>query len=170
MHQERAANRVLNNIGDVLWSMGRKADARSHQLRCLERARELNDVLEIGIAAAELARYALASGNAEEAAVLARESQQAATKSGDSLHLAYALALEGSAAEQLGRHLSADRKFRTAMRLLLDRNAAGKLAEVCTIYAETLRARGQHDRAFALMRLAAERDFSRLPVMLRTRK
>ena len=93
-----------------------------------------------------------------------------ATKSGDSLHLAYALALEGSAAEQLGRHLSADRKFRTAMRLLLDRNAAGKLAEVCTIYAETLRARGQHDRAFALMRLAAERDFSRLPVMLRTRK
>jgi tetratricopeptide (TPR) repeat protein len=170
IHQERSANRVLNNIGDVLWSMGRRAEARSHQLRCLERARELNDVLEVGIAAAELARYALAGGNPQEAATLARESQQAASKSGDHLHLAYALALEGSAAEQLGHRLTADRKFREAMRLLLERHAAGKLGEVCSMYAETLRARGQHDRAFALMRLAAERDFTKLPALLRIRK
>jgi transcriptional regulator with XRE-family HTH domain len=170
INQERFANRVLNNLGDVLWTMGRKSEARKNQARCVERARELNDVFEVGVAGAELARYALEDGNFQAAIVLARESQPAARAATDHLHLAYALGIEAAAAQRLGHPLIADRKFRTACELLLDRNATGKLAQVCAMYADALRGRGQHDRAFALMRLAAERDFSKLPAIIRTRK
>jgi hypothetical protein len=54
--------------------------------------------------------------------------------------------------------------------VLLKRQAGGKLAEVCAMYADVLRARGEGDRAFALMRIAAERDFSKLPAMINARK
>jgi hypothetical protein len=50
---------------------------------------------------------------------------------------------------------------------LAGRNAAGKLAEVCSMYADVLRQRGQVDRAFAFMRMAAERDFASLPRLIR---
>ena len=50
---------------------------------------------------------------------------------------------------------------------LADRNAAAELARVCTMYAEILRRRGEDDRAFAFMRMAAERDFRTLPALLR---
>jgi hypothetical protein len=36
------------------------------------------------------------------------------------------------------------------------------------MYAEVLRRRGEQDRAFAVMRMAAERDFDRLPALLKT--
>src|SRR2546421_6589222 len=170
IQQERTANRVLNNLGDVYWSMGRKAEARASQQQCLERARELHDQLEVGIAGGELARYLLAADKPRDAASLARESRQAASLAGDHLHEAYALSIEASAAEKLGHHLVADRKFRESVTMLLEREAGGKLAEVCAMYADALRARGQHDRAFALMRLAASRDFGRLPELIRARK
>jgi hypothetical protein len=51
--------------------------------------------------------------------------------------------------------------------MLVDREAAGKLGEVCTMYADVLRRRGERDRAYAVMRMAAERDFSNLPALLR---
>ena len=67
-----------------------------------------------------------------------------------------------------GNPVIADRRFRAATRMLLDRDAAGKLSEVCAMYAEVLRHRGEQDRAFAVMRMAAERDFSELSVLLKT--
>ena len=170
IQQERTANRVLNNLGDVYWSMGRKAEARASQQRCLTRARELHDQLEVGIAGGELARYLLEADKPADAASLARESRQAARVAGDHLHEAYALSIEAGGAEKLGHHTVADRKFREALMMLLERQAGGKLAEVCAMYADALRARGQHDRAFALMRLAASRDFGRLPELIRARK
>jgi tetratricopeptide (TPR) repeat protein len=168
--QERTANRVLNNLGDVYYAMGRKADAQRVQLRCLERARELKDDFEIGVAGGELARYLLEAGDTRQAQTLARESQVAAHRSGDHLHEAYAAAVEARAAEQLGYRTVADRKFRAALNVLLERQAAGKLAEVCAMYADILRSRGEGDRAFALMRIAAERDFSKLPALIKARK
>lgn len=164
--QQQVANRVLNNLGDVYYAAGRKSEARDLQQRCLLRARELHDDLTIGVAAGELARYALENGEADHALALAREGQKAAHRSGDHLHQAYAMGIEAQAADRLGRQALADRKFRTAMRMLVERNAAGKLAEVCAIYAEVLRARGQGDRAFAFMRMAAERDFVKLAARL----
>jgi len=98
----------------------------------------------------------------------AREAQLASERSGDHLHQALAAATEGAAAQRQGQGRVADRKFAFALRLLTDRNAAGKLAEVCAMYAEILRARGDDDRAFAFMRMAAERDFTRLRILLRT--
>jgi hypothetical protein len=35
------------------------------------------------------------------------------------------------------------------------------------MYADVLRGRGEDDRAFSFMRMAAERDFSKLPALLR---
>src|SRR5256714_842686 len=154
--------------GDVHYAAGRKREAAGLQRRCLQRARELHDDLEIGIAAGALARYALEDGRFSDTTVLARESQEAAARSGDHLHQAVATAVEGAAADRLGRRRVANQRFTQAMRILFDRAAAGELAEVCTMYADVLRLRGQDDRAFALMRMAAERDFRKLAPLLKT--
>jgi tetratricopeptide (TPR) repeat protein len=168
--QHRAANMVLNNLGDVHYAAGRKRQATGLQQRCLARAREMHDDFEVGVAAGELARYALEEGRAREATVLARESQEAAARSGDHLHQAISAAFEGTAAEQLGHPTVANRKFRAALQLLAERQAGEKLAEVCTMFAEVLRRRGDNDRAFGFLRVAAERDFRKLAALLKTGK
>jgi hypothetical protein len=98
---------------------------------------------------------------------LARESQQAAGRSGDHLHQSVAAAVEGAAADLLGRRQLANRRFSEALRMLADRNAGSELAEVCMMYADVLRRRDQDDRAFSFMRMAAERDFGKLSSLLR---
>src|SRR5438309_1296267 len=165
--EQRAANRVLNNLGDVHYAAGRRRQAAELQQRCLSRARELQEDCEVGVAAGTLARYDLESGKLDDALAHAREAQVSSERSGDHLHQALAAATEGAAAEQRGQGRVADRKFAFALRLLTDRNAAGKLSEVCTMYAEILRARGDDDRGFSLMRMAAERDFTKLRTFLR---
>jgi tetratricopeptide (TPR) repeat protein len=167
IRHQRTANRILNNIGDVHYAAGRKREATKLQRQCLEQARKLKDDFEIGVAAGELARYALEEGKANEAMVLARESQQAAARSGDHIHQAVASAVEGAAADRLGRQRVANRRFTAALQMLAERGAANELAAVCMIYADILRRRGEDDRAFSLMRMAAERDFSKLPALLR---
>ena len=167
IRQERMANLVLNNLGDVHYAAGRRKEARELQEQCLRRAEVLGDDFAIGVAGAELARYLLAGGDPSEALVLARKSKKAAKRSGDQLHRAYAAAVEAQAAEQLGRPATADRQFRAALSLLAGRSAAGKLAEVAAMYADVLRQRGQVDLAFAFMRMAADRDFSPLPRLIR---
>jgi len=167
IRHQRTANRILNNIGDVHYAAGRKRQASDLQRQCLEKARELKDDFEIGVAAGELARYALEEGKGNEAMVLARESQQAAQRSGDHIHQAVASAVEGAAADQLGRRRIANRRFSEALEMLADRMAAGELTGVCMMYANVLRRRGDHDRAFSFMRMAAERDFTKLRILLR---
>src|SRR5207245_2000777 len=166
--QERDANRILNNIGDVHYSAGRLEQARQYQKSCLVRGRDLGDDFVVGVAAAALARYDLEEEQPDDAMTHAREGRQASERSGDHLHLALAAAIEGVAAERRGHPIIANRQFTFALRLLTDRNAAGKLAEVCAMYAEILRARGDDDRAFAFMRMPAERHFTKLPILLRT--
>ena len=165
--EHRAANRVLNNLGDVHYAAGRKREATALQQRCLERAREIRDDFEVGVAAGALARYDLDDNRVDHALAHAREARQASGRSGDHLHLALAAALEGEAVERQGNASIADRHFAFALRLLKERNAAGKLAEVCAMYADILRSRGEDDRAFSFMRMAAERDFSKLGARLR---
>jgi hypothetical protein len=119
------------------------------------------------VAAGTLARYSLDNNKLDEAVAHAREAQLASARSGDHLHQALAAATEGEAAERRGQRAVANRQFAFALRLLNQRNAAGKLAEVCLIYADILRRRGADDRAFAFMRMAAERDFGKLALLLR---
>ena len=163
---DRTANRVLNNIGDVHFAAGRTREAIDMQFRCLQRARELRDDLEVGVSAGELARYALVQGDLHAVIQFARESQSAAERANDHLHLALALAFEGQALDRQGHRRQADRCFQRAVTMLIDRQASGKLAEVGAAYADVLRARGELDRAFALMRLMADRDFSKLPAAM----
>jgi tetratricopeptide (TPR) repeat protein len=169
IRHERTANRILNNIGDVHYAAGRKRKADQFQRQCLERARELKDDFEIGVAAGELARYALEEGRARDALVLAKESQQAAERSGDHIHQAVAIAVEGAAADRLGRRLVANRQFTEALQMLADRNATSELAGVCMMYADVLRGRGEDARAFSMMRMAAERDFGKLRTLFAAR-
>ncbi len=167
--QERDANRIWNNIGDVHYSAGRLAEAREVQQRCLERGRELSDDFVIGVAAGALARCDLDEMKLDDAIAHAREGQRASMRDGDHLHQALAIALEAQAAEQLGHRIVANRQFRLAFTLLAERNAFGKLAEVCAMYADVLRGRGQDDQAFSFMRMAAERDFGKLRTLLTAR-
>jgi HTH-type transcriptional regulator, quorum sensing regulator NprR len=165
--EHRTANRVLNNLGDVHYAAGRKRQAAELQQHCLSRAREIHDDFEIGVAAGALARYDLDDNKLDAAVAHAREAQVASERSGDHLHQALAAATEGEAAERRGHRTIANRQFAVALRLLIERNAVGKLAEVCAMYADVLRRRGDDDRAFSLMRMAAERDFSKLRTLLR---
>ena len=167
--QHRAANRVLNNLGDVHYAAGRKRQAAELQQRCLSRAREIQDDFEVGVAAGALARYDLDNNKLDDAIAHAREAQMASERSGDHLHQALAAATEGAAAERQGHRIIANRQFALALRLLNERSAAGKLAEVCAMYADVLRGRGQDDRAFSFMRMAAERDFGKLRTLLTAR-
>src|SRR5207247_2937146 len=67
IRHERTANRILNNLGDVHYAAGRKRQAADLQRRCLQRARELHDDFEMGVAAGALARCALEARQLEEA-------------------------------------------------------------------------------------------------------
>lgn len=166
IRDERSANQVLNNLGDAQYAAGRKDEARECQERCLSRARELGDPYAAGASATELARYALEAADFEGAIAYAREGQQAAAEANDHLHRAMSLAYEARAQDRLGHPTTAALRFRDACRLLLEREAVGKLAEVCVMYSDILRARNQVDRAFAFLRMASERDFKQLPDLL----
>ncbi len=165
--QDLIANQILNNLGDAHFAAGRITEARDCQSRCLERARQLRDRLEIGVAAGELARYALDEGAVGSAIEFARESQAAAEQAGDHLHQARSLAIEGCAAERQGRRTVANRLFRRAFQLLAERQATGKLAEVCAMYSDILRWRGQPRKALDFMHMAYQKSFERLPALIR---
>lgn len=132
------------------------------QERCLRRARELNDQIAVAAAAGELARSAVEDGSYLDAVSLAQRAVAAAIKAGDHVKQAICLAIEGTACEHLGWHSSADRRFRRALRLLSERQAAGKLAEACAMYSKVLSGRGEHRRALAFMQMAFQRNFDQL--------
>jgi tetratricopeptide (TPR) repeat protein len=165
--QEQFANRVLNNLGDAQYAAGNLDEAWTLQTRCLERARELHDLHEVGISACALAQYAVERKRWSAALAYAKESVAASASAGNHLHQGLGLALQATALEALARPRKASDCFQQAFALLLERQARGKLAEVCVLYSDVLRARGDIDRAFALMRMASERDFRRLPALLR---
>jgi tetratricopeptide (TPR) repeat protein len=165
--EERFANRILNNLGDAHFAAGRTAAAHDYQTRCLRRARELKDWYEVGIASGALAQYALLEGDLNQAIGLARESQAASAEAGNNIHRALSLAVEGQAVAKQGHPELADRHFRRAFKMLAARNAAARLAAVSVLYSDVLRERGDVDRAFAFMRMASERDFRKLPALIR---
>jgi tetratricopeptide (TPR) repeat protein len=165
--QERLANQILNNLGDVYYSQGNVGEARRLQQQCLERGRQTKEYLAVAAAAAELARYAIADGTFRLAVDLSTEARMAADKAHNHIFRARALALQGLAAEGEGRPTAADRAFRQAFQILLARGAQVELAEACAGYSDVLRKRNDADGALAFMRLAYDRDFARLWTVLR---
>ena len=167
---EQIANHILNNLADVHFAAGRLDEARRYQQACLDRGRQSNDVVAIAAAACELARYALTDGRLDDALRLARDGQDAARRARDHLREATALSLEATVIERRGDRRQADALFGQALRLLDDRKAAAKLAELCARYSEILEARGDRDSALMFMRMAYERNFQTLPALLGTRR
>jgi tetratricopeptide (TPR) repeat protein len=165
--QERVANEILNNLGDVYWAQGNVEEARRLQRQCLERGRKLREYTAVAASAAQLARYALADGQLGEAIDLAGEARQAAGRAGNHIFEARALALEGMAADRQGRHAVADRAFRRACDLLRERGALAELAETCARYSDVLRERGDAAGALAFLQMAYTRQFDRLTAALR---
>jgi HTH-type transcriptional regulator, quorum sensing regulator NprR len=160
--QPKVANQILHNLGDVYFAAGDLIQARRYQTDCLERAQQFNDTEAVAAATTELARYALREGRIDEVVSLARAGQAAAIRAEDHLYQATALALEGCALEKQGHARTADRLFRQAFRLLLERQAVAKMAELAAMYSELLGERGRHEAALEFMRMAYDRDFRRL--------
>ena len=167
---ERITNHILNNLGDVHFAAGRTEEAGRYQEACLERGRQTNDAIAITAAATELARYALAAGELEPALDLAREGRKAATRARDHLYEATAMSVEAAIAERRRDRAQADALFGRALRLLHERAATVKLAELCANYSELLEARGDRERALTFMRMAYARDFTKLLSLLRNRE
>jgi len=164
---ERVTNHILNNLGDVHFAAGRVDEARRHQQACLERGRQMNDAIAVAAAATELARYALSEGSLDEARTLAREGQAAAVRARDHLYVATAISIEASVCERKHDRSLADALFGKALRLLHDRGATAKLAELCASYSELLEARGDRQHALAFVRMAYARDFKKMSDLLR---
>jgi tetratricopeptide (TPR) repeat protein len=160
--QQKIANQILSNLGDAYFAGGNIAEARRYQAECLQQARQFNDLLAIAAATTELARYALRENALEEAIRLAEDGAAASVAAQDHLYEATALALEGTAREKLGNHAIADDRFRRAFRMLLDRQALTKLAELTAMYSDLLRDRGQPEAALKFMRMAYQRNFDQL--------
>ena len=152
----------MSNLGDAHFAGGNLAEARRYQAECLQQARQFNDLRAIAAATTELARYALRENALEEAIRLAVDGAAASVAAEDHLYEATALAVEGCARERLGNHATADERFRRAFRMLLDRQALTKLAELTAMYSDLLRDRGQAEDALKFMRMAYERDFDQL--------
>jgi HTH-type transcriptional regulator, quorum sensing regulator NprR len=165
--QERVANEILNNLGDVYYAQGNVEEARRLQGQCLERGRERKEYTAVAAAAAELARYALAEGKLDEAIDLSGEARQAAERAGSHVFAARALALEGMAADRQGRHAAADGAFRRAFDILRAREALAEMAESCARYSNVLRERGDTAGAFAFLQMAYARQFDGLITALR---
>ena len=157
--QLKIANQILSNLGDAHFASGNLAEARRHQQECLTHARQFNDHAGAAAAVTELSRYALSEGALAEAIRLAREGQEASAAARDHLYEATALALEGCAHDRLGYHMDADQLFYRAFRMLKEREATTKLAEVAAMYSDVLRGRSRHEAALSFMRMAYERDF-----------
>lgn len=160
--QERVANEILNNLGDVYYAQGNVEEARRLQRQCLDRGRGLKEFTAVAASATELARYALGAGELDEAIELAREGQAAAEHSGNHLFQARAIALEGMAANRQGRHDVADRSFRRALDILRARSAFAEMAETCARYSDVLRERKDAAGALSFMRMAYTREFDGL--------
>jgi len=160
--QQKIANQILSNLGDAYFASGDLGQARRYQAECLDHARQDNDAATIAAATTELARYALSEGALEDALRLARDGQAASIKAHDHLYEATALAIEGCVLEKQGNPAAADQVFERAFAVLLEREAAGKLAELTAMYSEILRGRGRHEAALRFMRMAYERDFRQL--------
>jgi len=160
--QPKIANQILHNLGEAYFAAGDLAQARRYQTECLERAGQFDDTGAVAAATTELARYALSEGKIGEVVRLARAGQAAAIRAQDHLYQAMALALEGCALEKQGHGRTADRLFRQAFALLLERQALAKMAELAAMYSKLLRERGRHEAALEFMRMAYERDFRRL--------
>jgi tetratricopeptide (TPR) repeat protein len=165
--QERVANEILNNLGDVYYAQGNIEEAHRLQRQCLERGRRLKEFTAVAASAAELARYALADGQFSEAQALAAEARQAAEHAGNHTFEARALALGGMAADRQGHHALADRAFRQACDLLRDRGALAELAQTCARYSDVLRERGDATGALAFLQMAYSRQFENLTAALR---
>lgn len=160
--QQKIANQILSNLGDAYFASGNLAEARRYQTECLQRAQQFNDIPTIAAATTELARYALRENALEEAIRLARDGAAASVAAHDHLYEATALAVEGCASDKLGDRAMADDRFRQAFRMLLDRQALTKLAELAAMYSDLLRDRGQAETALLFMRMAYERNFDQL--------
>jgi tetratricopeptide (TPR) repeat protein len=165
--QERLANQILNNLGDVYYSQGNIAEARRLQQQCLERGRQTKEYVAVSAAATELARYAIADGAFRLAVDLSTEARVAADKAHNDVFRARALTLHGLAADGEGRPAAADRAFRQAFQILQARDAQVELAEACARYSDLLRTRNDGEGALAFMRMAYARDFARLWNVLR---
>jgi tetratricopeptide (TPR) repeat protein len=165
--QERLANQILNNLGDVYYSQGNVAEARRLQQQCLERGRQTKEYLAVAAAAAELARYAIAEEAFDLAAQLSAEARVAADKAHNDVFRARALTLQGQAADGEGRPTAADRAFRQAIEILQARGAQVELAEACARYSDVLRNRNDSEGALAFMRMAYARDFASLSAVMR---
>jgi tetratricopeptide (TPR) repeat protein len=160
--QQKIANQILSNLGDAYFASGNIAEARRYQAECLQQARQFNDRLAIAAATTELARYALRENALEEAIRLAEDGAAASVAAQDHLYEATALALEGCAREKLGDQTMADDRFHRAFRMLVDRQATSKLAELTAMYSDLLRDRGQPEEALKFMRMAYQRAFDQL--------
>lgn len=166
--REQTANQILNNLADVHYAQGNVAEAQRLQQQCLERGRQTRDYVAVAAAAAELARYALATGDPTTAAEMGAEAEKAAERCGNHLFQARAVAVQGAASERQGRPGAADRAFRRAFEILRARNAFAEMAETCARYSDVLRDRGQAGAALVFMRMAYARDFSGLADALKS--
>jgi ATP/maltotriose-dependent transcriptional regulator MalT len=112
------------------------------------------DVRSAAIADEELARIALARGDAARALELARVAASRLGEVGDIHQQAGATRVSAAALHVLGEHVASDAAYDRAIELARSVEMFPSVSEYASEYAQKLRERGEYERAFQYLELA----------------
>lgn len=149
-----ALARAENNLGQIMLARGERALAREHLDRSLGLFEETE--LEIGRSGLllNLCELSLQEGNVENAAALARQALDLATRLDERPHMAEAHVWLGLVAERRADRVEVDREFTIALAELSKLDLEEHLLRCHGVYAEVLERRGDMEQAYVHMKKA----------------
>jgi len=128
--------------------------AREFAEQCRVRAMAIGDDRMAAVAETELARAALAAGDAEGALASATHAEKVLARIEDDRQRSSALRAIGAAEDARGDHAASDRAYREAIALVTKIDHHADRAAIATEYARKLRARGETEAAYDMLELA----------------
>src|SRR5439155_9731210 len=154
IEDQRFEQLVLLSLATLHTHQDKLDEAEAFARACRDRATAAGDTRFTAIADTELARVALARGDAKTALPLAQDAERHLGEAGDVYQQAGARRLVGAALHALGDHAGSDAAYDGAIELARGIEMFPSVSEYASEYAQKLRERGDYERAFQYLELA----------------
>lgn len=145
---------TLQSIATIQFENGEFDKAKGSAERAMKRALEVGNAHWAGVAEVILARIALREGRTPDALRMAKHAERILAEAGDKIQQADALGAVGAANEAMGLVGDADTAYLASLDLYSEVNDVADRSGMAAEYAQVLRARGEIDKAFAMLELA----------------
>jgi tetratricopeptide (TPR) repeat protein len=145
---------ALLSIATIQFEGGDIEKAKASAERTMKRALDVGSAPRAGVAEVILARIALSEGRAEDALGMAKHATTVLRDAGDRIQEADALGATGAAYEALGKIPEADIAYKSSLDLYTSVSDIADRSGMAAEYARVLKARGEIDKAFAMLELA----------------